>query len=421
MIPREISRFTDLSIHGFRRLLDVQLPLRPLSVMIGANGTGKTSVLDVFSLLAKSAQGKLSESISEFSGLSSILTYDRAEELRLGISMLILGHEALMDYSLNLKPQSVGYLVNEERLSEKNTGDQDSFLRIYSRGADVNYFRDTRDGQGLFYYEIPGGSDLSNRPPGLPSSLDGLIELKSPVHPNWEYKPLESSLSQVPKMFRQPEEFRNRLASSTLYHALNVDPRSPVRLPQPMQPATLPGRNGEDLISCLFYLRETERNRFETIEDTLRSAFPRFDRLDFPPVAAGTLALAWREKGFSKPLYMHQLSEGTLRFLWLATLLQSPGLTALTLIDEPEVSLHPELLSLLADMMREASSRTQLVVATHSDRLIRFLQPNEVVVMDADEDGMTSMKWADELDLEAWLRDFSLDELWSNGRLGARA
>jgi hypothetical protein len=247
MIPREISRFTDLSIHGFRRLLDVQLPLRPLSVMIGANGTGKTSVLDVFSLLAKSAQGKLSESISEFSGLSSILTYDRAEELRLGISMLILGHEALMDYSLNLKPQSVGYLVNEERLSEKNTGDQDSFLRIYSRGADVNYFRDTRDGQGLFYYEIPGGSDLSNRPPGLPSSLDGLIELKSPVHPNWEYKPLESSLSQVPKMFRQPEEFRNRLASSTLYHALNVDPRSPVRLPQPMQPATLPGRNGEDL------------------------------------------------------------------------------------------------------------------------------------------------------------------------------
>ena len=106
---------------------------------------------------------------------------------------------------------------------------------------------------------------------------------------------------------------------------------------------------------------------------------------------------------------MHQLSEGTLRFLWLATLLQSPSLTALTLLDEPEVSLHPELLSLLAELMQEASSRTQLVVATHSDRLIRFLQPKEVVVMDADEDGMTTMKWADELDLDAWLKDFPLD------------
>jgi predicted ATPase len=246
------------------------------------------------------------------------------------------------------------------------------------------------------------------------------VDQKKEVRPNWKHKPFETSLSQVPKMFQQPEEFRNRLASSTFYHVLNVDPRSPVRLPQPMQPATLPGRNGEELVSCLFYLRETDRNRFEAIEDALRAAFPRFDRLDFPPVAAGTLALAWRETGFSKPLYMHQLSEGTLRFLWLATLLQSPSLTALTLLDEPEVSLHPELLSLLAELMREASSRTQLVVATHSDRLIRFLQPKEVVVMDADEDGMTTMKWADELDLDAWLKDFPLDELWSNGTLGAR-
>jgi predicted ATPase len=117
---------------------------------------------------------------------------------------------------------------------------------------------------------------------------------------------------------------------------------------------------------------------------------------------------------------MHQLSEGTLRFLWLATLLQSPGLTALTLLDEPEVSLHPELLSLLADLLREASNHTQLIVATHSDRLIRFLQPKEIVLMDSTDDGMTTMKWADELDLEKWLIDYSLDQLWSNGRLGAR-
>jgi predicted ATPase len=118
---------------------------------------------------------------------------------------------------------------------------------------------------------------------------------------------------------------------------------------------------------------------------------------------------------------MHQLSEGTLRFLWLATLLQSPGLTALTLLDEPEVSLHPELLSLLAELLREASRRTQLIVATHSDRLIRFLQPEEVVLLDSTEEGMSTLTWADQLDLTEWLKEYSLDELWSNGRLGARA
>jgi predicted ATPase len=113
----------------------------------------------------------------------------------------------------------------------------------------------------------------------------------------------------VPKMFEAPEDFRRRLASSTHYHVLNVEPRSPVRLPQPMRPADLPGREGEDLISCLFSMREAERCRFEAVEDALRTAFPDFERLDLPPVAAGTLAMTWRDRRFPKPFYMHQLSE----------------------------------------------------------------------------------------------------------------
>jgi len=110
-----------------------------------------------------------------------------------------------------------------------------------------------------------------------------------------------------------------------------------------------------------------------------------------------------------------------LRFLWLATLLQSPGLTAVTLLDEPEVSLHPELLHLLAGLMREASARTQLIVATHADRLVRFLEPSEVVTFDLSEDGMAKATPADELDLEAWLKDYTLDEVWRMGRMGGRA
>lgn len=222
-------------------------------------------------------------------------------------------------------------------------------------------------------------------------------------------------------MFREPEDFRKQLASSTYYHSLSVESLSPIRLPQPLRPAELPGRDGEDLVSCLFSLRESHRDRFDSIEDALRAAFPGFVRLDFPPVAAGTLAMTWRDSRFTHPLYMHQLSEGILRFLWLATLLQSPGLSAIALIDEPEISLHPELLSLLAALMREASARTQLIVATHSDRLIRFLKPEEVVLMDISEDGFATATWADTLDLEEWLREYSLDELWMKGQLGARS
>jgi predicted ATPase len=386
-MDHSLARFGRLTVEGFRRLRDVQLDLHPLSVMIGANGTGKTSVLDVLSLLASSAQSRLSPSLSELGGLANLLTYDKAEELGLGITMEVPGHDTLQ-YSLWLRPEPIAYLIREEKLSQKTSISSTHFDRIISHGADVKYFDP---------------------------------EKQKLIPPTWEHNPLETALAQVPKMFQEPEDFRRRLASSTFYHVLNVDPRSPVRLPQAMGPANLPGRNGEDLVSCLFYLRETDRNRFEAIEDSLRAAFPQFERLDFPPVAAGTLALAWRERGFSKPLYAHQLSEGTLRFLWLTTLLQSPGLTALTLLDEPEVSLHPELLSLLADQLREASQRSQIIVATHSDTLIRFLEPSEVVVLDATEDGMTTLTRADELDLNEWLKDYTLDELWRNGRIGARA
>jgi len=304
--------------------------------------------------------------------------------------MNVPGHEPL-DYRLRLELQGAGYAIAEENLSQQPDREGPEPLSvqyIVSEGSHVEY-------------------------------LDPIS--RGHVRPSWVLKPLETALSQVPKMYQEPEDFRAKLASCTFYHVLDVEPRSPVRLPQPIRPASLPGEDGEDLVSCLYNLREVDRDRFEAIEDSLRTAFPAFVRLDFPPIAAGTLAMTWRDKNLTSPLYMHQWSEGMLRFLWLATLLASPGLTALTLLDEPEVSLHPELLSLLAGLLREAANRTQLVVATHSDRLVRFLKPAEVVVIDSAEDGMAQLTRADQLDLDEWLAEYTLDEVWRMGRMGGRA
>jgi len=381
--------FEHIKLQGFRRLHGLDLPLRPLCVLIGANGSGKTSLLDAFSLLAASASasGGLRDKISEFGGLSALMTLDRADRVEFELSMTVPKRQPLV-YRLAVAPTGVAYQIEEEMLTQRHSARRFPFKHIQSQHGDIRYFE---------------------------------VEQERLIRPTWEHNPLETSLAQVPKMFREPEEFRSRLASSTYYHVLNVEPRAPIRLPQPLRPASLPGRDGEDLVSCLFSLRETDRDRFETITDTLRTAFPGFERLDFPPVAAGTLAMTWKDRDFTRPLYMHQLSEGTLRFLWLATLLASPGLTAVTLLDEPDVSLHPELLSLLAGLMREASQRTQLVVATHADRLVRFLQPSEVLTLNLSEDGLTQATWADDLDLEEWLKEYTLDEVWRLGRMGGRA
>jgi len=381
LFMRNLNR---LSIRGFRRLNDVDLELRRMMVMVGANGVGKTSILDAISLLSASASGNLNTGLSALGGIGSLLTRGVAKSLSFDISMGVPGYNPL-DYSLELQPNGNGYQIAREELSQ-DSGLPEPFKHITTPGGRIRY----HDGKSL-------------------------------VPPSWAFDSEESALSQVPKMFREPEEFRKVLSTATRYHVLDVGQRAPVKLPQPMKPAVLPGADGEDLVPFLYSLREGDPSRFDAIIDSLHAAFPTFETLNFPPVAAGTLAMTWKDECFDKPLYMNELSEGTLRFLWLASLLQSPSLSTVTMIDEPEVSLHPELLSLLADLMREASTRTQLIVATHSDRLIRFLEPEEVVVMDSAEDGLTTTTWADQLDIEKWLTDYTLDEVWRMGRMGGRA
>jgi predicted ATPase len=262
-----MNRFENISILGYRRLVNVHVELRPLTVLIGANGVGKTSFLEVWVLLAAACQGQLSAKLSELGGLNDIITRDRAGSVAFDLTMSVPNH-APLKYRLRIEPQGQSYRIGEESLTQQNRLlPSDPMKHIESYGLDVRYFD---------------------------------VDTNKLLRPNWEHNPLETSLSQVPKMFQEPENFRRRLASCVFYGPLDVSPKAPVRLPQPLRPATLPGVHGEDLVSCLYSLRETDRDRFEVLEDTLRAAFSDFERLDFPPVAAGVLAITWKDSNFSK-------------------------------------------------------------------------------------------------------------------------
>lgn len=381
-----MDKFKEITIEGYRRLHDIQLEMRPLTVMIGANGSGKTSFLDAISILSASANGNLLKTLQKKGGLNDILTRERAKELTISVSMDIPNRQPLQ-YSLTLAPQNLSYEIKQETLTQKDILNfSESFNYIDSHQLNIKYFN---------------------------------INDRKWLQPNWDHNYLETSLSQVPKMYREPENFRKSIASCTYYGALDVSDRSPIRLPQTMRPASLPGAQGEDLVSCLYNLRETDSSSFEMLENMLSVAFPDFEKLNFPAVAAGTISMTWKDSTFPKPFYIHELSEGTLRFLWLVTLLQSQELTTITLLDEPEVSLHPELLQHLVYFLREASKRTQVIVATHSDRLVRFLDPKEILVCDIEE-GEARMTWADTFDLEKWLEDYTLDQVWAMNLIGGR-
>lgn len=383
-----MHKVNNIHITGFRRLQNVEIEMRPFMVLIGSNGVGKSSILDAVALLSASANGMLNKTLNNLGGLAEVATLGQSKKISIEAEIDCPGYKAL-HYQLEVAAQGQGYGISSEMLSQQQGDENPAPLKyIESHFGDIKYFD---------------------------------INTNRVVKPNWEHNPLESSLSQVPRMFKLPEELRRTLSSVTQYHELDVGPRAPVKLPQQMKPALLPGEDGEDLVPFLYNLRETDHDRYESIEDTLRAAFPAFESLNFPAAATGMISLTWKERNFRDPIYAHQLSEGRLRFLWLISLLQSPNLSVVTMIDEPEVSLHPELLSLLADLMREAARRTQLIVATHSDSLIRFLEPHEVVVMDTDEEGFALAQWADTMNIEEWLKEYSLDEVWRMGQMGGRA
>jgi len=382
-----VAGFLRLSVSGYRRLAALDLPLAPLNVLIGPNGVGKSSILDVFDLLGAAANGALESAISDRGGIDSLLTADdRARAVAFGIAADVADQPPL-EYMLRLAREGNSYAIASEALTQQRDANAPaSFKYIDAAGPRIRYHH------------------------------AGKL-----VSPDWDYNPLETALSQVPRMYRDAEAFRARIGSvAGIYHELDTLSQAAVRRPQKLLPARTPGLDGEELLSCLYNLRETAPDRFEAILDALRVAFPGFERLEFPVAAAGLITLGWREKGLTRPIYANELSEGTLRFLWLATLLQSPGLGQVTLIDEPEVSLHPDLLRLLVDLMREAAVRTQLIVATHSDRLVRFLDPGELVVCDRDAVGAMTAQRGDKLDLAGWLGEYTLDQLWAMGRLGGR-
>jgi predicted ATPase len=386
-------RFTKLVVEGYRSLVDVLLPLRSLSVMIGPNGSGKTAVLEIFTLLGDAAQQKLAGVLQGYGGLDTILSKasQGSDCLRIDLTVDVENEcsQEPMCYRFELAPRLFGYAIPLEQLEWKRDPEADEPYRyIDARYASVQY------------------ADPDSAASGL-------------VHPTWEYDALELALAQVPRMYEEPEALRNALSKTRLYGFLDVGQRAIMRLPQPLVPGMRPGPNGENLYSSLYNLRALHQDAYMRIEETLQVGFPGFERLEFPVVGAGHITLAWHQGDLVEPLYPNQLSEGTLRFLWLAAILLTPNPPPIILLDEPEVSLHPELIKLLAGLLQDASTRGQIIVATHSPDLVRWLQPQEVLVLDKIE-GQTQLTWADTMDLEEWLEEYTLRDLWLMGTLGGR-
>ena len=191
--------------------------------------------------------------------------------------------------------------------------------------------------------------------------------------------------------------------------------------PREPQPADLPeDRLLPDCRNLALVLNKIDHHHARVeFNKLLRSFFPRFERMS-TGVAGGKIQFYLHEKDFDTPVPATRLSDGTIRFVALLASLLTPSPPPLICIDEPELGLHPDAVSLIAKLMVEASERTQLIVATHSDALISALtsKPDTVVACERIGTG-TTLRRLDSEKLAHWLEDYALGDLWRMGQLGA--
>jgi len=380
--------FDYIKIEGFRSFMKVELEMPRLAVLIGPNGGGKSNFLDLMSLMSEAAQGQLEKGIGARGG---------ADSVAFGFSSfgnIFVEFRFQWDSLPNVRFKlgfDVGFVsstVQVEEVIEQPTAQRTSPLSTVKRDYEGCVFRhgDTEERKAL----------------------------------EWRS---ELAIFQVKDFSKYPAPYRllSDIQQWTLYRDIDVGPESPVRQPELVRPAVRLLPNGGNLSSVLYAVQQDHEDDWDDILGILKTAYPDFVKLTVPAGGGdGKVHLRWFERPHEKQgLTANLLSDGTLKLLCLIAILKSPNPPPLICIDEPELGLHPDWIKLVAELLQDAATRTQVIVATHSPQIVAKLDPEQVIVTEK-VDGETHLTQLKTADLQSWLKDFSLAELWLSGEIGGR-
>lgn len=204
-----------------------------------------------------------------------------------------------------------------------------------------------------------------------------------------------------------------------VYHFHNTSPKAPMMLPTNAVGSTRLSGDAANIADFLHHMREKNRPYYDRIVSHIRQVAPFFGDFVLEPDTNEQIRLLWKEQGQDTVYFPSQFSDGTIRFACLATLLLQPDPPATLIIDEPELGLHPQAIMVLAGMLRLAEQKCQIIVSTQSSALVDYLEIEELLVVDR-KDGASVIKRPDEEEYRAWLKEYSLSDIWNKNLLGGR-
>ena len=360
-----------ITVEGFKSIKRIErLALGPINIVIGSNGSGKSNLIGVFAFLGEIRAGRLQEYVVRSGGADKILHFGFPNTSKMDIHVS-LGNEA-NHYAIALASNA------EDRLFP---------LRETCVGS-VDGHPVTTGSSGGYTHE----AWISQR---APHNQDG--ESVRSVH--------------------------EHLDSWRVYHLHDTSSASPIKKTADVDDNRFLRHDGSNLAAFLYFLSHKHEEAYDLIRRTVRLVAPFFDDFRLQPRALNEdkIRLEWRHLGSDAYFDASSLSDGTLRFIVLATLLLQPASLrpSVILLDEPELGLHPYAITMLASLVKQASVETQVVLATQSPLLLDHFRPEDVLVADRVE-GATALTRLDGAALEEWLQDYSLGQLWEKNHFGGR-
>jgi predicted ATPase len=350
-----------ITVEGFKSLKSIDLKLGRLSVLVGPNGAGKSNFIQVFELLGEIIRGELELSVGRSGGASTLLHSSRERADRIVIKT-VFGSNG---YDVALIPDDDDSLIFEH---------ETPWFHIKAKHASP-------------YTEGLGAGHGESR-----------LRISS--------KPVAAAVLHY-------------MTSWVVHHFHDTSRSAPVKRKGDINDNDVLRFDASNLAAFLFRLREADRNHYDRILDAVRNVAPYFDDFQLRPdrLNSDRIQLEWRQRSSTSYFGPNALSDGTLRFICIATLLLQPEPPSLILLDEPELGLHPYAINLVAEMLEACSE--QMIVATQSVTLLNRLGIGDLLIAEQ-TNGSTTLTRPDLERLDTWLDEYGVGELWEKNLIGGR-
>ena len=406
--------FSSLHLKNVLSFRDAEIDLAPLNVVIGPNASGKSNLIEALSLLRAApndlagffrANGPAADWI--WKGESNAELSPTSAHIKAVLNNPEGAQQAdkQLSYVLHLEVRNDSLRVVGEKLENVQPYESHQAQPFYYFSVENGYGRVSprrtyRDG----HYPEQGGS---------------YGETATSLTPD-NYTQAQSVMSQIrdPVNFPVLTRTSKRLASTRLYRSWAVGRDSPARKPQATD-GDVDFLN-EDFKNLALVVNDIQtRGREAVLDSNLNRLYEAYDGIR-ARVYGGAIQLVANESGMSEAIPATQLSDGTMRFIALLAILCHPSPPELICIEEPEIGMHPDVMHLLANLLWEASERTQIIVTTHSPDLVdQFTEdPDVVMVCERGFDGDTQLNRLSCDRLKGWLDDYRLGQVWRKGVIG---